>query len=97
MVTTELKPDKIFTLDTFVEIVEAVDDKIRNEPDKIEKLRKIQCALYDILTKAHEFEILKKEEKLTLIFPYETLISIEVTPNQIPRYSWTDEMLSRLV
>ena len=48
MVTTELKPDKIF--------VEAVDDKIRkNEPDKIEKLRKIynskmlsQGALYEI-------------------------------------------------
>lgn len=51
MVTTELKPDKIFTLDTFVE---AVDDKIRkNEPDKIEKLRKIQGALYEILAKAH--------------------------------------------
>ena len=56
MVTTELKPDKILTLDTFIEIVEAVDDKIRkNEPDKIEKLRKIynskmlsQGALYEI-------------------------------------------------
>ena len=61
MVTTELKPDKILTLDTFIEIVEAVDDKIRkNEPDKIEKLRKIQGALYEILTKAHEFEIYKK-------------------------------------
>ena len=94
MVTTELKPDKIF--------VEAVDDKIRkNEPDKIEKLRKIynskmpsQGALYEILTKAHEFEIYKKEGQL---FPYETLISIEVTPNQIPRLTWTDEMLNKLV
>lgn len=98
MVTTELKPDKIFTLDSFIEIVEAFDDKIhKNEPEKIEKLRKIQGALYEILAKAHEYETLKKEENLTLIFPYETLISIEVTPNQIPRHAWTDDMLSRLV
>lgn len=98
MVTTELKPDKILTLDTFVEILEAIDDKIRkNEPDKIEKLRKIQGALYEILAKAQGYDAFKKEENLTLIFPYETLISIEVTPNQIPRYTWTDEMLSRLI
>lgn len=95
MVTTELKPDKILTLDSFVEILEAVDDKIRrNEPDKIEKLRKIQGALYEILAKAQEYETFKKED---LIFPYETLISIEVIQNQIPRYTWTDEMLGRLV
>lgn len=95
MVTTELLPDKVFTLDSFIEIVEAVDDKIhKSDPEKIEKLRKIQGALYEILSRAHEYETYKKED---LIFPYETLISIEVTPNQIPRYTWTDEMLSRLV
>ncbi len=97
MVTTELKSDKILTLDSFIEIVEAFDDKIhKNEPDKIEKLRKIQGALHEILVKAYEYEMLKKEENLTIIFPYETLISIEVIPNQMP-HAWTDEMLSRLV
>ncbi len=95
MVTTELKPDKIFTLDSFVEIVEAFDDKIhKNDPNKIEKLMNIQGALHELLTKVYEYETGKKED---LIFPYETVISIEVIPNQIPRYTWTDEMLSRLV
>lgn len=98
MATTELKPDKILTLDTFVEILEAVDEKVRkNEPDKIEKLIKIQGALNEILTKAYEYEMLKKEENLTLIFPYETLINIEVLTNQIPRQKYTEEMLSKLV
>lgn len=83
------------TLDSFIEILEAVDDRIRkNEPDKIEKLKKIQGALHEVLAKAYEYEMNKKED---LIFPYETLISIEVTPNQLPRYTWTDEMLSKLV
>lgn len=94
MVTTELKPDKILTVDSFIEILEAVDDKIQNEPDKIEKLRKIQGALHEILIKVHEYEINKKEG---ILFPYETLISIEVITNQLPRLTWTDEMLSRLV
>lgn len=95
MVTTELKPDKILTLDSFIEILDAVDDKIRkNEPDKIEKLRKIQGAIHEILIKAHEFETYKKEDQL---FPYETLISIEVIGNQLPRLAWTDEMLGKLV
>lgn len=95
MVTTELKPDKILTLDSFIEILDAVDDKIRkNDPDKIEKLRKIQGVLHEILIKAHEFETYKKEDQL---FPYETLISIEVIGNQLPRLAWTDEMLGKLV
>lgn len=95
MVTTELKPDKILTLDSFIEILYAIDDKIRNsEPDKIEKLRKIQGTLHEILIKAHEFEIYKKEDQL---FPYETFINIEVVGNQLPRLTWTDEMLSKLV
>lgn len=95
MVTTELKPEKILTLDSFIEILYAIDDKIRkNEPDKIEKLRKIQGALHEILTKAHKYEMQKEEG---LLFPYETMISIEVIPNQLPRLTWTDDMLSRLV
>lgn len=95
MVTTELLPDKILTLDTFIEIIEAVDEKVRkNEPNKIEKLKKIQGALYEILTKAHEFEMYKKEDQL---FPYETLINIEVVTSQLPRLTWTDEMLKRMV
>lgn len=92
MVTTELKPDKIFTLDSFIEILEAIDDKIhKNEPDKIEKLRKIQGALYEILTKAHELELKNKMHST------ETMISMEVITNQLPRFAWTDEWLSRLV
>ena len=101
MVATELKPDKILMLDSFIEIIEAVDDKIRkNEPDKIEKLKKIynskmpsQGALYEILTKAHEFETYKEKD---LLFPYETVIDIQVITNQQLR-TWSDEMLSRLV
>ena len=95
MVTTELKPDKIFSLDSFTEIVEAVDDKIRkSEPEKAERLRKIQGALYEILTKAQENEMNKEK---CLLFPYDTVISMEVTPNQLPRLAWTDEMVNRLV
>ena len=98
MVTTELTPDKILTIESFIEILDAVDEKIlKNEPDKIEKLKKIQGALHEILIKTYEYDMLKKEENLTRIFPYETVISIEVIPNQLPRYTWTDEMLNKLV
>lgn len=96
MVTTELKPDKILMLDSFIEIIEAIDDKIHKEPDN-EKLRKIQGALYEILTKINQFEMENKEKVSTMLFPYETVISIEAVPNQIPRLTWTEEMLSRLV
>lgn len=96
MVTTELKPDKILTLDTFIEILKAVDDKIHKEPDN-EKLREIQGALYEILAMTHQFEMINKEKVSTMLFPYETVISIEVVPNQLPRLEWTGEMLSRLV
>lgn len=92
MVTTEHKPDKILTLDTFIEILEAIDCKIsKNEPDKILKLKKIQGAFHEILAKALEYEMYKKEG-----YQYETLISIEVIQNQLP-YQYTDKMLDKIV
>lgn len=52
--------DKIFTLDSFIEILEAVDLKAKNETNN-EKLKKIQGALYEILTRAHTFEMQKNQ------------------------------------
>lgn len=93
MVTEKIMPDKILTLDSFIEILEAVDLKIKIEPSN-EKLKKIQGALFEILTRTHEFEVYKKPGQL---FPYETLIDIKVVTSQLPRLSWTDDMLSKLV
>lgn len=85
--------NKILWLDNFAEILEAVDDKVHKEPDNV-KLKKIQGALYEVLTKAYEYDMLYKKEDA--LFPYETLINIEVIINQ-HTHKWTDEMRNRLV
>ena len=85
--------NKILLLDSFVEILEAIDDKVRKEPEN-NKLRKIQGALYEILTKVHEYETLYKKEDA--LFPYETFINVEVITNQYP-HKFSDDMRSKLV
>lgn len=87
-------PDKILTVESFIEIIEAVDLKLKNEPNN-DKLLKIQGALYEILTRAHEFETLHK--KPDQLFPYETFIEMTVITGQLSRLSWTDEDLKKIV
>lgn len=94
MAIEEFLADKIFTIESFVEIVEAVDLKIKNEPDN-ERLKKVQGALYEILTRAHEFET--KFKKPDQLFPYETLIEMIVITGQLPRLAYKEETLKRIV
>lgn len=92
-------PDKTFKVGSFVDMTIAVDEYIKYLENKIditeyeklllEKLRKIQDALYEILAKANEFEKVKKEG-------YETLINIKVIPNQL-LFMYTTEQMKRLV
>jgi hypothetical protein len=73
--------DKLLSPDSFVEILEAIDDKTHKEPTN-EKLKKIQGALYEVLAKVYEYETLYKKEDA--LFPYEIFINIEVIANQYP-------------
>lgn len=95
MVEKEYKPVKILTLETFVEIVEAFDDKVQKEP-KNEKLKKIQGALHEILTRAYKLDTYNIEEKSKMLFPYQTVIEVDVISGQL-LHTWTEELLSRLV
>lgn len=95
MVEKEYKPDKILTLDSLVEIVEAVNEKASKEPNN-EKLQKINGALYELLTRAYKLDTYNIEEKSKMLFPYQTVIEINVISGQ-QLHTWTDEMLSRLV
>lgn len=102
MVEKEYKPVKILTLETFVEIVEAFDDKVQKEPNN-EKLKKMhnsnmlsQGALHEILTRAYKLDTYNIEEKSKMLFPYQTVIEVDVISGQL-LHTWTEELLSRLV
>lgn len=94
MAIEEFLADKIFTIESFIEIVEAVDFKIKNEPNN-ERLKKVQGALYEILTKAHEFET--RYKRPDQLFPYDTLIEMIVITGQHIKLSYREEVKRRIV